>query len=274
MISIGDEAPPVIIAEIGINHGGSLDVAKNGRACRATAFDCQAQTHIPSEEMSKVEAEKIKPKGVDKSIWDVISSCALDLESEIKLKEFVEEIGGVYLSTPFSIAAFEFLMSINVVGFKVGSGEANNLHFLKKVASAKKPMIVSTGMLGIEVVDKIYDTLRDTDTEFCLLHTTNLYPTPDHLVRLGSITQMKSRYNDVNIGLSDHTIGNLACLAAVGLGANILERHFTDTMDRDGPDIANSMDPNELRELARDAKRIWQMRAGAKDAIARGAAHP
>ena len=128
-------------------------------------------------------------------------------------------------------------------------------------------MIVSTGMLGIEVVDKIYDTLRDTDTEFCLLHTTNLYPTPDHLVRLGSITQMKSRYNDVNIGLSDHTIGNLACLA-VGLGANILERHFTDTMDRDGPDIANSMDPNELRELARDAKRIWQMRAGAKDAIA------
>ena len=159
-------------------------------------------------------------------------------------------------------------MSINVVGFKVGSGEANNLHFLKKVASAKRPMIVSTGMLGIEVVDKIYDTLRDTDTEFCLLHTTNLYPTPDHLVRLGSITQMKSRYNDVNIGLSDHTIGNLACLAAVGLGANILERHFTDTMDRDGPDIANSMDPNELRELARDAKRIWQMRAGAKDAIA------
>ena len=108
-ISIGDEAPPVIIAEIGINHGGSLDVAKKMAelAVANGASIVKHQTHIPSEEMSKVEAEKIKPKGVDKSIWDVISSCALDLESEIKLKEFVEEIGGVYLSTPFSIAAFE-----------------------------------------------------------------------------------------------------------------------------------------------------------------------
>jgi len=121
-------------------------------------------------------------------------------------------------------------------------------------------------MNNIKSVEKTVDILKNFNIEFALLHTTNLYPTPSHLVRLGAMEELMKKFPDVVIGLSDHTTSNLACFGAVALGASILERHFTDKMDRPGPDIINSMDPLSLKELIIGSEEIAKMRGGRKEA--------
>jgi sialic acid synthase SpsE len=172
----------------------------------------------------------------------------------------------VYLSTPFSRAAAERLERFGVSAYKIGSGEMNNYPLLDYVASFGKPMIVSTGMNGIEDVRKAVDILKKRGVPFALMHTTNLYPTPPELVRLGAMRQMMAEFPDIPIGLSDHTRSNTACIAAMALGAQIVERHFTDTMDRIGPDIPCSMDEIRLQELLAAAEDIPKMRGGEKRA--------
>ena len=127
-------------------------------------------------------------------------------------------------------------------------------------------MIVSTGMNSIESVRKAVKVLEDYKVPYALLHTTNLYPTPSHLVRLGAMEELQREFPNAIIGLSDHTISNLACFGAVALGASILERHFTDRKDRVGPDIINSMDPLEMKELIIGTTEIAKMRGGKKEA--------
>ena len=174
--------------------------------------------------------------------------------------------GGIFISTPFSRAAANRLERLGVAAYKIGSGECNNLPLLEHIISFKKPMIISTGMNSIQSVQETVALLESHSAHFCLLHTTNLYPTPSHLVRLGAMQEMMRLFPNVHIGLSDHTTDNLACFAAVALGANILERHFTDTKRRQGPDIVNSMDPKELNELIRGSNEIRKMRGGTKEA--------
>ena len=128
-------------------------------------------------------------------------------------------------------------------------------------------MIVSTGMNDIESVQKTVNILEKYNVSFALLHTTNLYPTPVHLVRLGAMSELQKEFSNAIIGLSDHTTSNRACFAATALGACILERHFTDTMDRSGPDIINSMDPIALKELIIGSAEIALMRGGKKEAV-------
>ena len=153
---------------------------------------------------------------------------------------------------------------MGVSAYKIGSGECNNYPLIEHVASFGKPMIVSTGMNTIESVRKTVNILEDNNIEYALLHTTNLYPTPFHLVRLGAMAELKDNFPNAVIGLSDHTTNNNACLAATGLGASILERHFIDTKDREGPDILNSMDTKELGELIKGSEEVFKMRGGSK----------
>jgi sialic acid synthase SpsE len=127
-------------------------------------------------------------------------------------------------------------------------------------------MIVSTGMNDIESVRETVKILEHFDVQYALLHTTNLYPTPSHLVRFGAMQELQDAFPNTIIGLSDHTISNLACFGAVALGASILERHFTDSMERDGPDIVNSMDPTSLRQLIEGSVELAKMRGGRKEA--------
>jgi N-acetylneuraminate synthase len=127
-------------------------------------------------------------------------------------------------------------------------------------------MILSTGMNNIESVKKAVEIIESYQIPYALLHTTNLYPTPPELVRLGAMVELKENFPNAVIGLSDHTINNNACLAAVALGACVLERHFTDTKDRIGPDIINSMNPKEMAELIGGSKEIFAMRGGIKEA--------
>ena len=128
-------------------------------------------------------------------------------------------------------------------------------------------MIVSTGMNSIESVRKTVNILERYEIPYALLHTTNLYPTPIHLVRLGVMQELQQEFPNAVIGLSDHTTSNLACFGAVALGASVLERHFTDSMDRPGPDIVNSMDPTALSELIIGSEEMSIMRGGKKEAV-------
>jgi N-acetylneuraminate synthase len=264
---IGEEYPPVVIAEIGINHEGSLQTAFEmvDAAHRAGAEIIKHQTHIVEDEMSK-EAKKVIPGNTDIPIYDVMARCALSEEDERKLKEYVESKGMIFISTPFSRAAANRLESMEVAAYKIGSGEMNNYPLLEHVASFGKPMIVSTGMNNIESVKKAVEVLEGKGVQYALLHTTNLYPTPPELVRLGAMQELQREFPNTVIGLSDHTLNNNACLAATALGASILERHFTDRKDRPGPDIICSMTPNELKELIKGTQEIFKMRGGKKEA--------
>lgn len=262
---VGDEFKPLVIAEIGINHGGSLDEAKKivDAALNAGAEVIKHQTHIVEDEMSDLAKTTI-PGNSDKSIYEIIDDCSLNEEDEWALLKYVESNGGIFISTPFSRAAANRLEKFNVPAYKIGSGECNNYPLLKHIGKFGKPIILSTGMNDLETVKGAVEIFEEYKVPFALLHTTNLYPTDPKLVRLGAITELKKEFPNAVVGLSDHTTSNHACWGAVALGASILERHFTDTMDRKGPDIPCSMDPMALSELIEGANLLQQMRGGSK----------
>jgi len=263
--AIGNLHPPVVIAEIGINHEGSIDtaIAMADAAINAGAEIIKHQTHIPEDEMSS-EAKYIIPDNADVSIYEVISRCALNESEEFKLMQHIESRGSIFLSTPFSRAAAQRLINFNVKAFKIGSGECNNYPLVEYIASAGKPVILSTGMNSLDTIFPSVEILRRAKVPFALLHCTNIYPTPPKLVRLGALSQLRLSFPDAVIGLSDHTVNNFACLGASALGASILERHFTDSKDRNGPDIICSMDPKDLKDLIIGSHSIFESSGGSK----------
>ncbi|NOR45866.1 MAG: polyhydroxyalkanoate biosynthesis repressor PhaR [Candidatus Delongbacteria bacterium] len=265
---IGINYPPLVIVELGINHGGSLQTAFKmvDLAYDSGAEIIKHQTHIIDDEMSG-RAKEIIPGNADISIYEIMKKCALNEHDEIKLKEYIESKGMTFLSTPFSREAANRLERMGVCAYKIGSGECNNYPLIEHIASFSKPMIVSTGMNSIESIRKTVEILEKYQVQYALLHTTNLYPTPSHLVRLGAMQKLQQEFPNAIIGLSDHTTSNLACFAATALGANILERHFTDKMTRTGPDILNSMDPKTLKELILGSNEIAKMRFGKKEPL-------
>ncbi|PUB16275.1 N-acetylneuraminate synthase family protein [Yoonia sediminilitoris] len=254
---IGPEHPPLVIAEIGINHGGDLATAKEMVRLAAGA-GCEMikhQTHIIEDEMTE-EAKQIFPPNADVSIWDVMAACALSLEEEAELKRYTESLGIIWISTPFSRAAADFLNDLDVPAFKIGSGEADNLPLIRHIARMGKPVIMSTGMQSIDSIRASVDILDQAAVDYALLECTNLYPSPPEIVSLQGVTDLKSAFPKAVVGFSDHSIGPEMALASVALGACILERHYTDTRYRKGPDIINSMDPSELRHLIDRSREI------------------
>jgi sialic acid synthase SpsE len=266
---IGAEHAPLVIAEIGINHNGSLQTAFEmvDAACVAGAEVIKHQTHVVDDEMSQA-ARQVRPGNDPRSIYDIMAACALDEAEEIELKQYVENKGMLFLSTPFSRAAADRLQKMDVVAYKIGSGECNNLPLLRHIAAFGKPMIISTGMNDLDSVRRSVELVESMAVPLALMHTTNLYPTPPELVRLGGMSELMADFPHIPVGLSDHTRNNNACLAAVALGACILERHFTDSKQRSGPDIVNSMDGYELRGLIDGSREIQLMRGGHKQAAA------
>jgi N-acetylneuraminate synthase len=262
---VGPVHIPLVIAEIGINHEGSLDTARQmvDAAQRAGVEVVKHQTHIVDDEMSAA-ARRVIPGNARESIYDIMARCALSEDDELALKEYIESKGMIFISTPFSRAAADRLQRMDVPAFKIGSGECNNYPLLKHVASFGKPIILSTGMNTIESVRKAVAIFEIAGAPYALMHTTNLYPTPPHLVRLGAMTELMDAFPGAIVGLSDHTTSNLACLGAVALGASILERHFTDSLSRPGPDIVCSMDPAQCRDLIEGARLLHVMRGGTK----------
>ena len=256
--SIGPGHPPLVIAEIGINHGGDLGVAKE-MVRQAALAGCELikhQTHILEDEMTD-EAKSIFPPNADVSIWHVMERCALSLEDEAELKRYTEDLGMIWISTPFSRAAADYLETLDVPAYKIGSGEADNLPLIRHIARKGKPVIMSTGMQTIETLRASVEILDQAGVDYALLECTNLYPSPAEIVSLRGVTELKQAFPRAVVGFSDHSIGPEMALASVALGACILERHYTDTRYRKGPDIINSMDPAELKFLIDRSREIW-----------------
>ncbi len=262
---IGLDYPPLVIAEIGINHGGNLETAFEmvDAAARAGVEVLKHQTHIVSDEMSGV-AKKVIPGHTKESIYEIMEKCALNEDEEIALQEYVKSKGMIFISTPFSRAAADRLNLMNIPAFKIGSGECNNYPLLRYISTFGKPVILSTGMNTLESIQPAVKIFEEAGVSVALLHTTNVYPTPPELVRYGAFTEIMNAFPGMVYGLSDHTTSNLACYGAVALGASIVERHFTDHMQRQGPDIICSMDEYNCRELITGTSIIAKMRGGTK----------
>ena len=254
---IGKEAFPLIIAELGINHGGNLALAKKMIEA-ASKSGCEAikhQTHFIDDEMTE-DAKKIIPPNADKSIWEIMEKCSLSKDDEISLKKFTEDLGMIYISTPFSRKAADFLAEIEIPAFKIGSGECDNLLFVEHIASIGKPIILSTGMQNSASIENPIKIIESFKVDYAILECTNIYPCPPDQISLGSITDLYSKFPKAEIGFSDHSVGPEMALASVAMGATIIEKHFTDTKTRQGPDISCSMDPTELKYLIERSREI------------------
>jgi len=265
---IGSDYKPFVIAEIGINHNGSMSKAKQmiKDASKAGAECVKFQAHVVEDEMVPV-AKKIIPGHAKESIWDIMKRAAFSEKQDRELKKYTEKLGMIYLSTPFSRAGANRLKKMNVKAYKIGSGECNNYPLIEHIASFSKPVILSTGMNNIASVKKAVQILKRHKTPYALLHCTSMYPTPYNKVRLGAITQLQKTFPNAVVGLSDHSLGNYTSYAAISLGASIIEKHFTSTRSWPGPDIALSINPAELKELVIGTNAVFQALGGTKDIL-------
>ena len=264
---VDDGALPLVIAEIGINHEG--DPAKARRMVDdAAAAGCECvkfQCHVIEDEMIPND---VIPGNARESIWDIMARCALSEEDDRALMRYAESKGLIYMSTPFSRAAADRLEGMNVAAYKIGSGECNNYPLIRHVAGFGKPIILSTGMNDLDSIRPAVEILRAAGVEYALTHCTSMYPTPYDKVRLGAIPQLRDEFPDAVVGLSDHSIGNYTCLAAVALGARILEKHFTSDKSWPGPDVPISIDPLELADLVRGSRAVFEASGGEKTILA------
>ena len=265
---IGLNQKPLIVPEMGINHGGSLETAfkivDSAKSCGAEII--KHQTILPNEDMS-IESKNIKLKALGtNNLFNLLKKLNLNYEEEYKLKKYVEKKSMIFLSTPFSKAGVDRLIKIGVKLFKVGSGEFSNLPLVSYIAKFNKPMILSTGMHNLVQISNVIKKIKKINNNFALLHCTSIYPTPNRYIRLNSITQMRKKYNHV-IGLSDHTNNCYSSFGAVALGACIIEKHFVDRKTRIGPDINSSIDVKELKELINGCNTIFEQREGNKNKL-------
>lgn len=267
-IKISENNEPVIIAELGINHNGSLDKAIYiaDLAIKSGAQIIKHQTHVIEDEMSD-EARKIIPGNAKISIYEIIKKYSLSEAHEKKLMDYIRKKKRIFISTPFSRLAVDRLKKFNVPAFKIGSGECNNYPLVDYICKQKKPIILSTGMNSIQTIKPAVNIIRKHKIPYALLHCTNLYPTPPQLVRLDAMIEIKKYFNDAIVGLSDHTENIYSSLGAIAMGASIIEKHFTSSKKVKGPDIKASMDPYELRELIKGAKTIFLSKKGKKKAL-------
>jgi N-acetylneuraminate synthase len=264
---IGPQHPPLVMAEAGINHEGELAKAiQLVDAAQAAGADIiKFQCHITEAEM--IPTDMTPGEISSEKLWDIIKRCELSEDEERRVRDHCAEKGILYLSTPFSREAADRLEAMGVPGFKIGSGECNNLPLLKHIASFGKPMILSTGMNDLESVRRSLAVIQEAGAPVMLMHCTSLYPTPYDKVRLGAIPQMIDAFG-LPVGLSDHSLGIWACLGAVALGACLLEKHFTISRDWPGPDTGLSIEPDELAQLVAGSRVVWQASGGGKGILA------
>jgi N-acetylneuraminate synthase len=261
---IGQNQPPLILAEVGINHEGDykkaiqlIDAAVDSGA-EAIKFQC----HLTQHEMLETD---MKPGDIsDERLWDIIKRCELSESEESSIFDYCLQKDILFLSTPFSREAADRLENLGVEAYKIGSGECNNLPLIKHIARKKKPIILSTGMNDIQSIKESVNIIELHNCPLILMHCTSMYPTPYPKVRLGAITELQKEFPDTPIGLSDHSLGIATCLGGVALGACIFEKHFTISRSWPGPDTGISIEPNELADLIRDSKIIWESRGGSK----------
>ena len=259
---IGEGRPCFIIGEAGVNHNGSLklaqklvDVAKRA-GVDAVKFQTFKSEHLVTAQGEMAEYQK-KNIGKTESQLAMLKKLELDYEDFRKLKRYCDKKKIMFLSTPHTDDAVDFLNSLVPV-FKIGSGDLTNIPLLEKIAKRRKPMIVSTGMATLkEVKDAVHAIRKAGNRKIILLHCTTNYPCPFQEVNLKAMVTLEKKFG-LPTGYSDHTAGIVVPVMAVTLGAKVIEKHFTLDKDLPGPDHKASLEPHELKEMVgmvRDAEK-------------------
>lgn len=252
-----------IIAEAGVNHNGSIELAKKliDAAVEAQVDAVKFQTFIAEKVISKY-AEKAEYQksttGEEENQLEMVKKLELSFDDFIELKAYSESKGIMFLSTPFDMESIAFLKSLQMGLWKIPSGEINNLPYLKKIGFYNEKVIFSTGMSTLGDIEKAIEILTKAGTSIeniTVLHCNTEYPTPMQDVNLRAMQTIKSAFG-VNIGYSDHTLGIEVSVAAVALGATVIEKHFTLDKTMIGPDHLASLEPKELKELVDSIRNI------------------
>jgi N,N'-diacetyllegionaminate synthase len=250
-----------IIAEAGVNHNGSLELAFElcNAAKQANADAIKFQTWktelIITKDVSMADYQ-LKNLGVKKTQFEMAKELELSYDDFTKIKKFCDEIGIQFLSTPDEATSLDFLLSIDMNLIKVGSGEISNIPYLRQIGSKKREVILSTGMSNLGDIEYAYNLLIESGVpKITLLHCTTNYPCPMNEVNLNAMLTLKKAFN-CRIGYSDHTEGIVIPIAAVAMGAEIIEKHITLDKSMEGPDHIASINPSELKDMVSAIRNI------------------
>ncbi len=251
----------LIIAEAGVNYNGRLDLAFRmvDEAKKAGADIVKFQTGVPEKVMSryaeKAEYQKVTT-GAGESQLDMVRKLMLKFEEFIPLKQYCEKAGIRFLSTPFDLSSAAFLEELGCDLWKIPSGEITNLPYLIQIAQTGKPIILSTGMSTLEEVGAALKVLKENGAgEVTLLHCTTEYPAPYQDVNLRAMNTLRETFG-CRVGYSDHTPGIEIPVAAVAMGATVIEKHFTLDRNMEGPDHKASLEPDELRAMVQAIRHV------------------
>lgn len=250
-----------IIAEAGVNHNGSFELAmKLIDAAKDAGADCvKFQTFVTEEEISRlaVKAEYQKETtDADENQFDMVKRLELPFEQFRQLKDYCDQKDIRFLSTPFDLKSIQFLDTLDMPFWKIPSGEVTNLPYLLAIAKTKKPVVMSTGMCELEEIQAAVDVLKANGTpKITLLHCNTEYPTPFEDVNLRAMETMRERFG-LDVGYSDHTTGIEVPIAAAALGAVVVEKHFTLDRNLEGPDHKASLEPDELAAMVAAVRHI------------------
>ncbi len=251
----------IIIAEVGVNHNGSLNLAKKmAKIAKESGADIvKFQTAkleslvTDSAPMAEYQKKNIKNAMSQK---EMIKEILLSYEDFIELSNYCREIDIQFLSTPFDIESIDFLAGIGCTMWKIPSGEITNFPYLTKIAELHQPIILSTGMSTLEEVEKTVELLKNKGvSEITLMHCTTEYPTPYEDVNLKAMVTLQ-KYFECSVGYSDHTLGIEVPIAAVGMGAVVIEKHFTLDRSMKGPDHKASLEPDELKAMIASVRNV------------------
>uniref|UniRef100_A0A1B6E5H8 N-acetylneuraminate-9-phosphate synthase n=1 Tax=Clastoptera arizonana TaxID=38151 RepID=A0A1B6E5H8_9HEMI len=257
---IGGKNPCFIIAEIGQNHQGNIQIAKK---LIQTAKECGADCvkFQKSDLKEKFNHLALARSYLSEHSWgntygEHKKYLEFNYQQYGELKEFSEKIGIMFSASAMDQVSLNILNSLNVPFIKIGSGDANNIPLIQLAASTHRPLIISTGMQNIESVRKIYHTVKEVHMNFCILHCVSAYPTPPSEINLRVLTNFQQEFLDIPIGYSGHEIGSAISIAAVAMGAKILERHITLDKSWKGNDHQCSLDPTEFKQLVSDIRLV------------------
>ncbi len=255
---ISDKSPVFIIAEAGVNHNGSFEMAKRliDVAKRAGADAVKFQTFKAKDLAVKHAKKESYMKTKDKNQYDMLSRLELSNEDYKNLALYCKKKNIIFLSTPYDEPSADFLEKLNVSAFKIGSGEITHIPLIEHVAKKGLPVIISTGASNIsEVSEAVRAIKRQGNNKIILLHCTSYYPAPFDQINLRVIQTLQKLFG-VIVGYSDHTQGIAASIGAVALGARVIEKHFTSDKNLEGPDHKASIEPKELKELILNIRNI------------------
>lgn len=249
-----------IIAEAGVNHNGSVEIALELiKKAKEIGADCVKFQTFKTEEIVTLSAPKanyqLKVTDEDETQFQMLKKLELSQDSFKLLKDECDKIGIDFMSTPYSIRDLELLDGIGVRAFKIASGQLTEHYFLKKIAEKNKPIILSTGMGTLKEVSKAVKIIKKINSDITVLHCTTNYPSLIEDSNINAMLTIKEFCN-VRVGYSDHVIDNYACYAAVSLGAEIIEKHFTLDKQMEGPDHSCSLNPLEFKTLINGIRSI------------------